>query len=121
VSKAHGGDAAAKHIAYAWAVSVAPEDAGPLLRRLGLAEAAVDAAVEAGAFGHAFQLAQAAAPGRLCEVHVKHAMFLEDGGRFAEAEAEFVKAGEAGAGGVRLRALVSLLTFAKVRACTRVG
>ena len=29
---------------------------------------------------------------KLPEIHLKHAMYLEDEGRFAEAEAEFVKA-----------------------------
>jgi hypothetical protein len=58
VAKAHGGAAATKQVAYAWAVAVPPEEGGALLRRLGLGDAAVDAAAEAGAFGHAFQLAQ---------------------------------------------------------------
>jgi len=56
----------------------------------------VDAAVEAGAFAHAFSLVQAAAPHRLQDVHLKYAMFLEDNGRFGEAEGEFVSAGEEG-------------------------
>jgi hypothetical protein len=37
--------------------------------------------------------AQAAAPQRVQDVHLKHAMFLEDNGHFADAEAEFVNAG----------------------------
>ncbi|KAI8469208.1 MAG: intraflagellar protein IFT172 [Monoraphidium minutum] len=94
VAKAHGGPAATKAVAYAWAAVAPAEEGGALLRRLGLGEAAVDAAVEAGAFGHAFQLAQVAAPQRVGDVHLKHAMFLEDNGRFPEAEVEFVAAGK---------------------------
>ncbi|KIZ07625.1 Intraflagellar transport protein [Monoraphidium neglectum] len=94
VAKAHGGAAATKQVAYAWAVAVPPEEGGALLRRLGLGDAAVDAAAEAGAFGHAFQLAQVAAPQRMADVHLKHAMYLEDNGRFNEAEVEFVNAGK---------------------------
>lgn len=58
MAKVYGGLAATKQVAYAWAVAVAPEEAGVLLRRLGLGDAAVDTAIEVGAFGHAFQLAQ---------------------------------------------------------------
>jgi intraflagellar transport protein 172 len=158
ISKAHGGTPAAQQVAYEWAMSMPPEEGGALLRRLGLGEAAVEAAVEAAAFDHAFQLAQArgggatrvgsqlksarqhrchalqpswhdrqqamgdaargatririteppppnrtthpqaAAPHRLAEVHLKHAMFLEDNGHFAEAEGGFVAAGATQAG-----------------------
>ncbi|GBF87714.1 intraflagellar transport protein [Raphidocelis subcapitata] len=96
VSKAHGGAAAARQVAYEWAVSMPPEEGGALLRRLGLGDAAVEAAVEAAAFDHALQLAQAraAAPHRLAEVRLKRAMFLEDSRRFADAEGEFVAAGK---------------------------
>lgn len=80
-------------VAYAWAASLSQDKAGLLLRRLGLGEAVVDAAAEGGDWGAAFSLAQAAAQGRLPEVHLKYAMHLEDSGRFGEAEAEFVAAG----------------------------
>jgi intraflagellar transport protein 172 len=80
-------------VAYAWAISLSQEEAASLLRRLNLAEAVVDYAVEAGAFPHAFQLAQVVAKGKLPDVHLKYAMFLEDSGRFQEAEGEFLNAG----------------------------
>lgn len=40
----------------------------------------------------AFELAKAGAKQKLPEVHLKYAMFLEDEGRFLEAEAEFIAA-----------------------------
>lgn len=80
-------------MAYAWAVGLGADEGAALLKRLGLADAAVDYAVESGAFAHAFQLAQGAAKDKLPEVHLKYAMFLEDEGRFAEAEQEFENAG----------------------------
>lgn len=80
-------------VAYAWATSLNEDEAAALLRRLNLGEGVVDYAMEVGAFSHAFQLAQLAAKQRLPDVHLKYAMFLEDSGRFVEAEAEFVAAG----------------------------
>lgn len=44
------------------------------------------------AFDFAFELARLANKNKLPEIHLKHAMFLEDEGRFHEAEAEFIKA-----------------------------
>jgi len=32
---------------------------------------------------------------KLPEIHLKHAMYMEDEGRFAEAEREFIQAGKA--------------------------
>jgi len=80
-------------VAYDWATSLSGEDAAALLRRLNMAEGVVDYAVEINAFNHAFQLAQLAAKQKLPDVHLKYAMFLEDSGRFLEAEGEFVIAG----------------------------
>ncbi len=40
----------------------------------------------------AFQLARTSMKTKLPEVHLKHAMYLEDEGRFKEAEEEFVNA-----------------------------
>lgn len=48
--------------------------------------------MESGAFEQAFNLARAGAKQKLPDVHFKFAMFLEDEGRFAEAEAEFLAA-----------------------------
>ena len=80
-------------VAFAWAASLPPADAAALLRRLGLAAGAVDAAVAAGAFDQALQLALSVAPAKVNDVRLARAMRLEDTGRFADAEAEFVAAG----------------------------
>ena len=44
------------------------------------------------AFEFAFELAKTSAKDKLPEIHGKYAMFLEDEGRFNEAEIEFIKA-----------------------------
>ena len=44
------------------------------------------------AFEFAFDLARASMKTKMPEIHLKHAMYLEDEGKFPEAEAEFIKA-----------------------------
>ena len=92
VAQRHGGVNASKKVAYAWAVSLGGEAGAKLLTKFGLVEQAIDYATESGAFDHAFSLATASKKEKLPEVHLKFAMFLEDEGRFEEAEKEFVKA-----------------------------
>ncbi|TMW62984.1 hypothetical protein Poli38472_005602 [Pythium oligandrum] len=94
VAKFHGGINASKRVAYAWAMDLGGEQGAKLLTRLGLIEPAIDYAIESGAFEHAFELARNCAPKKLPEVHLKHALFLEDEERFKEAEEEFIKAGK---------------------------
>ncbi|GAB9470746.1 hypothetical protein Gpo141_00007983 [Globisporangium polare] len=94
VSKFHGGINASKRVAYAWAMDLGGEQGAKLLARLGLVEPAIDYAIESGAFEHAFELAKNCASKKLPEVHLKHALFLEDEERFKEAEEEFIKAGK---------------------------
>ena len=63
------------------------------MQKFGLVEQAIDYALENGAFDHAFDLAHNSRMSqKLLEVHLKYAMFLEDEGRFKEAEEEFLKA-----------------------------
>lgn len=45
-------------------------------------------------FDFAFELARTGMKNKLPDVHLKHAMFLEDEGEFKKAEDEFVKAGK---------------------------
>ncbi|KAG6623993.1 intraflagellar transport protein 172 [Phytophthora cinnamomi] len=94
VAKFHGGINASKRVAYAWAMDLGGEQGAKLLTRLGLIEPAIDYAIESGAFEHAFELARNCATKKLPEVHLKHALFLEDEERFKEAEEEFIKAGK---------------------------
>lgn len=46
------------------------------------------------AFDFAFDLAKTAMKNKLPDIHLKYAMFLEDEGKFKEAEAEFIKTGK---------------------------
>ena len=92
VAKLHGGVAASKKVAYAWAVSLGGEAGSKLLTKFGLVDQAIDYATESGAFEHAFSLALASKKEKLPEVHLKYAMYLEDEGRFEEAEKEFIQA-----------------------------
>ncbi|KAG8430928.1 hypothetical protein GDO86_019734, partial [Hymenochirus boettgeri] len=92
VAKMHGGPNAHKHVAYLWAKSLGGEAAVKLLSKFNLVETAIDYATENRTFEFAFELARLAMKQKLPEIHLKHALFLEDEGKFAEAEAEFVKA-----------------------------
>lgn len=80
-------------VAYAWATTQTAKDGAVLLQRLGLLDEVINYAIETGAFAHAFQFADEGTPGRTAEVRLKYAMYLEDEGRFKEAEQEFVAAG----------------------------
>ena len=44
------------------------------------------------AFDFAFDLARTSMKNKMPDIHLKYAMFLEDEGKFKEAEAEFIKA-----------------------------
>ena len=44
------------------------------------------------AFDFAFELGKIAMKNKLPDIHLKHAMYLEDEGRFQDAEMEFVRA-----------------------------
>lgn len=57
-------------------------------------EAAIDFATENGAFDFAFELSRFADKYKLADVHYKHAMYLEDEGKFKEAEQAFVLSGK---------------------------
>lgn len=46
------------------------------------------------AFEFAFDLSRTAMKSKLPDIHLKYAMFLEDEGKFSEAEQEFIKAGK---------------------------
>lgn len=92
VARHHGGANASKQVAYAWAVSLGGEEGAKLLNKFGLTEPAIEYAIESGAFMHAFDLAKHSMKSKLPEVHLKYAMFLEDEGKFKEAEAEFIRA-----------------------------
>lgn len=55
-------------VAYAWAVSLGGETGAQLLVKLGLVEQAIEYAMEAGAFEHAFDLCRTSLKHKLPEV-----------------------------------------------------
>uniref|UniRef100_A0A4W5KBN0 Intraflagellar transport protein 172 homolog n=1 Tax=Hucho hucho TaxID=62062 RepID=A0A4W5KBN0_9TELE len=94
VAKSHGGASAHKQVAYLWAKSLGGEAAVKLLNKFGLLETAIDFAADNCAFDFAFELARLSTKNKIPEIHLKNAMMLEDEGKFAEAESEFIKAGK---------------------------
>ncbi|PIK55820.1 putative intraflagellar transport protein [Apostichopus japonicus] len=94
VAKSHGGPNASKQVAYLWAKSLGGDSAVKLLTKFGLLESAIDYAAENCAFDFAFDLARTSMKNKMPEIHLKHAMYLEDEGKFKEAESEFIKAGK---------------------------
>ena len=92
VAKLCGGPNASKRVAYAWALALGGDQGAKLLTKLGLIEPAIDYAIESGAFDHAFELARSSCASKLPEIHLKHALYLEDEERYKDAEAEFINA-----------------------------
>ncbi|XP_044943433.1 intraflagellar transport protein 172 homolog isoform X2 [Mustela putorius furo] len=93
VPKAHRGADAHKHVAYLWAKSLGGASSVRLLTKLGLLAAAVDHATDNCSFEFAFELSRLALKHKTPEMHLRHALYLEDEGKFEEAEAEFIRAG----------------------------
>ncbi|KAL7058247.1 hypothetical protein AAHC03_017052 [Spirometra sp. Aus1] len=84
-----------KQVAFLWAKHLGSDSAVRLLNRLGLLDTAIEYATEHCIFDFAFELVRGCAPEKIADVHNKYAMFLEDEGKFAEAEEEFIKSGKA--------------------------
>uniref|UniRef100_A0A3Q0QW63 Intraflagellar transport 172 n=1 Tax=Amphilophus citrinellus TaxID=61819 RepID=A0A3Q0QW63_AMPCI len=78
VVKSHGGAGAQKQVAYLWAQSLGGEAAVKLLNKFGLIEHAIEAASNNYSFDFAFDLARLACKEKIPEIHLKHAMCLED-------------------------------------------
>ena len=77
-----------------WARSLGGEAAAKLLTKYGLLEVAIDYATDNGSFDFAFEMTKVADNSKLLEVHYKHAMHLEDEGKFKEAEKAFILSGK---------------------------
>eukprot|EP01013_Petalomonas_cantuscygni_P006238 TRINITY_DN1715_c0_g1_i1.p1 TRINITY_DN1715_c0_g1~~TRINITY_DN1715_c0_g1_i1.p1 ORF type:complete len:1783 (-),score=555.37 TRINITY_DN1715_c0_g1_i1:358-5706(-) len=92
VAKRNGGANASSLVILAWAVQLKGEAGVRLLQKFGLVERAIDYAVDLCHFDHAKEVAHMAMKSKLPYVHLKHAMFLEDDGKFKEAEEEFIRA-----------------------------
>ncbi|XP_004083357.1 intraflagellar transport protein 172 homolog [Oryzias latipes] len=93
VAKKHGSDAAQK-VVFLWARSLGGEAAVKLLTKFGLLEFAVEFSTEKFYFDFAFELVRLSHKEKLPEIHLKHAIYLEDEGKFPEAEVEFIRAGK---------------------------
>ena len=93
-ARAGGGGAASKQVAYAWARSLDEPAGAALLKKFGLLDAGVEHACGGGDFEHALSLAKHGGykAAQMKEVYLKRALFLEDEGKFAEAEAAFIEA-----------------------------
>lgn len=89
-----GGNAAYTQVAVVWARTVRGEAGVNLLLRLALLEQALDLALELDLYNKAEEVAKQHFKKRLPDVYFKHAVALEEDGRFAEAEEEFIKAGK---------------------------
>ncbi|XP_054618204.1 intraflagellar transport protein 172 homolog [Dunckerocampus dactyliophorus] len=94
IAKSHGGANAQKQVAYLWARSLGGEAAVKLLTKFGLLEYGIESASNSFLFDFAFELARLSNKEKIPEIHLKYAMYLEDEGKFAEAELEFIKAGK---------------------------
>lgn len=77
-----------------WARTLAPELGARLLMRLNYLDPCLQLACEASLFEWALEIAKYGTVDQKKEVHYRHAMALEDEGRFVEAEKEFVQAGK---------------------------
>lgn len=89
VAKQKGSQGASNQVAYMWSRSLPIDGAARLLTKMGLIDTALAYACEANHFDFALELC--AKVGRPTdEIHMKIAMELEDQGKFAEAEAEFL-------------------------------
>lgn len=78
-----------------WARTLAPELGARLLMRLNYLEPCLQFACETNLFEWALEISKYGTMEQKREVHYRYAMALEDEGRFAEAEKEFVQAGKA--------------------------
>ncbi len=94
VAKTHGGVNACKRMTLALLIALGVADGSKYLLKHGLVDAAVEHAVETGAFDIAFEVAAQNQPQKILDVHLKHALYLEDNERYEEAEKEFIQAGE---------------------------
>jgi intraflagellar transport protein 172 len=92
VAKFYGGINACKRVTIALLMAVGVAEGCKYLTKHGLVEAAIEHASENGAFDFALEVANLVMPKKLPEIHMKHAMMLEDDENYQAAEEEFIKA-----------------------------
>ena len=92
VAKTYGGVNTAIQVAFIWAKTLRGDSAFKLLQRLGLLDQVLELAAETGSFEFALELGTYLDPKKLEDLYFKHAMYLEDEGKFERAEDYFIKA-----------------------------
>ncbi|KAJ9466254.1 Intraflagellar transport protein 172 [Diplonema papillatum] len=92
VAKTHGGIGPSRNVVIAWALDLGGDQGSKLLTRFGMVEQAIEYCYNRFLFDTAFDLASRAMPSMIPQVHLKHALYLEDEGHFKAAEDEFIKA-----------------------------
>ncbi|XP_065670042.1 intraflagellar transport protein 172 homolog isoform X3 [Hydra vulgaris] len=94
VAKQYGGVNSSKQVAFLWAKTLSGDSAIKLLQKFNMLDSCIEYATDTAQFDFAFELARTSSKEKLSEIHAKYAMFLEDEGRFKEAEEQFIKAGK---------------------------
>lgn len=93
IAKQMGGAVAAKQVAFVWSKTLGGDSAIRLLIKLAMLDQCIDYAVESCSFPFAFELCKhESSAHKLPEIYLKHAMYLEDEGKFKEAEESFIAA-----------------------------
>jgi len=92
VSKEHGGDNAAKQVAFLWAKTLGGDSAVKLLNRFNLLEEAIEFSGDNGQLDFAFELCRLGMKSKMPSVHFKYAIQLEEDGQLKQAESQFVQA-----------------------------
>ncbi|XP_068609645.1 intraflagellar transport protein 172 homolog [Brachionichthys hirsutus] len=94
VAKNHGEGDVHKDVVFMWARSLGGEAAVKLINKFGLVEYSIELCFEKCQFEFAYDLARSLCKEKILEVHLEHAFYLKDEGKFAEAENVFIKAGK---------------------------
>mmetsp|Transcript_24502 Transcript_24502/g.37819 ORF Transcript_24502/g.37819 Transcript_24502/m.37819 type:complete len:524 (+) Transcript_24502:631-2202(+) len=92
VAKTHGGQESVNEIAYSCFVSSSEAAGLELVNKLGVANEALEFAVERGCFDHALCIAKCCEHEKNCYVHFKYALQLENTQQYSKAEVEFLLA-----------------------------
>lgn len=92
VAKTYGGSQACKRMALALLIALGVANGSKFLIKHGLLENAIEHATESGSFDIAFEIANLNMVSKLPEIHLRHAIFLEDAEKYTEAEHAFMAA-----------------------------
>lgn len=94
IARQYGGVNASTQVVQVWAKSLGGDGGINMLLKFNMPEGAVDFAIEIRQFRRAEEICRSSGlKKKLPEVYLKHAMYLEDEGKYQQAEAEFIKGG----------------------------